>query len=301
VTALRARLARVWRRLRGQVWQTLNRPRLADPRPPADLVWFAIPLVSRRRAPDWARVEQDLSVTLASLLAQTEPRWTAVICGQDRPAGLPDDPRIRFQPVDIPDQFNDQLPKGRAMVADFVRHRAGRVSYYFKLDADDILHPGLVAHILSDDNGQGYLIDTGHALDAGALAATGVLRIARLAHGRGGRSAFFQHCGSCAAFWVDLSRDATFGWLLNARGNHAVIDTNMADFGFRLAPIPFPAAIYVLNHGNNMRQRKGGLDRKMAIFDRSPEPDPEGAKHAFRLDRLYGLTPPAPRPASGPR
>jgi hypothetical protein len=158
-----------------------------------------------------------------------------------------------------------------------------------------------VAHVLSDDNGQGYLIDKGLALDAGELAATGRVRLARLAPSRPGRTAFFQHCGSCAAFWVDQTRGAGFGWLLNARGNHAVIDTNMADFGFRLAPVPFPAAIYVLNHGNNMRQRKGGLDRKMAIFDRAPEPDADGVVRAFGLDRLYGLTPPAIPPASGPR
>lgn len=284
----------------------MNRHRLAVPRPPADLVWFAIPLVSRRRAPDWARVEQDLAVTLASLLAQTDPRWTAVICGQDPPSTLPDDPRIHFRRVAIADRFNDQRQKGRVMVSDFVRARQGRVSYYFKLDADDILHPGLVAHILRDDNGQGYLIDRGHALDAGHLAATGELRLARLERSvqhqfRIENVAFFQQCGSCAAFWTDLTRGANFAWLLKTRGNHVVIDRNMSDFGFVLAPVPFPAAIYVLNHGNNMRQRKGKLDRKMAMFDHVAEPDPDSVRRDFGLDRLYGLTRPAIPPASDPR
>ncbi|MCU0906811.1 MAG: glycosyltransferase family 2 protein [Rhodobacteraceae bacterium] len=279
----------------------MNRRRLTHPRAPADLVWFAIPLVSRRRAPDWPRVEQDLAVTLASLMAQTDPRWTAVICGQDRPSGLPDDPRIRFHRVDIADRFNDQLQKGRAMVAEFVRARRGTVGYYFKLDADDILHPGVVAHVLSDDNGQGYVLDSGYALDVGHLGATGHVRLARLGPRSPARTEFFRHCGSCAAFWVDLTQGADFAWLLNTRGNHAVIDVNMADFGFQLADVPFPAGIYVLNHGNNMRQRKGKLDGKLALFDRLGEPDPAAAIRAFGLDRLYGLTPPAIPPASGPR
>ena len=299
--ALRASLGRGWRRLRGRAWQALNRRRLAHPRPRADLVWFAVPLVSRRRAPEWPRVEADLAVTLASLLAQSDLRWTAVICGQDRPSTIPDDSRIRFQQVAIPDRFNDQLQKGRAMVAEFVQARRGHVGYYFKLDADDILHPGLVAHVLSDDNGQGYLIDKGGALDAGHLSTTGTFRLARLGPGQAGRTAFFQHCGSCAAFWTDLTRGADFAWLLNTRGNHAVIDTNLADFGFRLAPVPFAAAIYVLNHGNNMRQRKGKLDGKMAMFERLKEPDPAAVAAVFGLYRLYGLTPPETPPASNPR
>jgi len=192
------------------------------------------------------------------------------------------------------------------LVAEFVRDRHGHASYYFKLDADDILHPDLVGHILTDDNGQGYLIDRGYALDAGHLSTTGAFRLARLERAgqsrfNAERTAFYQQCGSCAAFWCDLTRGADFAWLLNTRGNHVVIDRNMADFGFELAPIPFAAAIYVLNHGNNMRQRKGKLDRKMAIFDRLPEPDSDAVCYAFGLNRLYPIRPPAIPPASGPR
>jgi hypothetical protein len=298
--AVKQWLARGLRRVRGWVWQALNRPRLTVPRPPADLVWFAIPLVSRRRAPDWGRIERDLAVTLAALLVQTDTRWTAVVCGQDRPATLPDDPRIRFHKVDIPDRFNDQRQKGRAMVAEFVRQRRSGVSYYVKLDADDILHPALVAYILGDDNGQGYLFDRGHALDAGHLDATGDLRLAQLAPEHPGR-AFHQQCGSCAAFWCDLTRGADFAALLNNRGNHIFLDRNLADFGFHLAPVPFPAGIYVLNHGNNMQARKGVIHHKLAMFDQLPEPDPLAVARDFGLYRLYGLTPPAIPPASGPR
>jgi hypothetical protein len=295
VTGIRESLRRSYRALRGQIWQRRNRARLAVPRPRAAVVHFAIPLISRRRANDWAQVGANLAVTLASLARQTDPRWRAVICGQDRPDTLPDDPRVTFLPCDISDRFNDQLEKGEALTRDLARRETG-AGYYFKLDADDILHPGLVAHILADDNGQGYLIDKGYILDRQHLAATGELRMAELVPPRRSH-AFFEQCGSCAAFWYDFSRGADFVSLLDKRGSHVELERNLRDFGFRIERVPFPAGIYVMNHGENMRARRGKLSKKMHFFDLAPVADPQRVATEFGIAAPAALSTEAARPA----
>ncbi|MGR3467003.1 MAG: glycosyltransferase family 2 protein, partial [Shimia sp.] len=56
-------------------------------------VLFCIPLIARTKVGDWARIEANLSRTLASLLRQSDPNWRAVVACHDVPT-LPNDPRI---------------------------------------------------------------------------------------------------------------------------------------------------------------------------------------------------------------
>lgn len=290
-SGLKVRLNRLWRQIRGSAWQWRNRSRLAAAHQPAQVVWFAMPLISRRRAADWDGVEERLSVTLASLMAQDDPRWHLTICGQDRPSVIPDDPRIRFLKAEISDRFNDQREKGELMTRDLAARGTG-AGYYFKLDADDILHPGLVGFLLKDDNRRGYLIDKGYILDAGHLEETGDLRLAPLfprSPEQPDTQPFYETCGSCAAFWFDLTTGADWVALLDKRGSHHQLETNLADFGFAMQRVPFPAAIYVTNHGNNMRERRGKIDYMISLVDAGALPDPAPVAESFRLRALPGF------------
>lgn len=108
---------------------------------------FAIPLVGRAAAADFALVEALLSLTLRSVLAQTDPDFAVLVLGHDRPSALPDDPRVRFVAADWPcapqDPANDDA--GRK------RHRLGRLAaargagFLMLLDADDLVSRDLVA------------------------------------------------------------------------------------------------------------------------------------------------------------
>ncbi|WP_116131652.1 glycosyltransferase family 2 protein [Tropicimonas sp. IMCC34043] len=258
--------------------------------PPSDRpqMFFAVPLVSRRRAGDWGMVEANLARTLASFRAQSRGDWQAVVCGQDRPdAGLFDD-RVSFLPFDGSDKFYD---KGDKRVA-LLRHISRTVAadgYYMQFDADDILHPRFVEHVLSDDNGRGYLIDTGYMAD---LAAGLFARLAPKSPDAASNIPFNRYCGSSNAIRVDFRAGARgSAKLLTKLRAHGRIPAQMAAHGLAMDPVPFAAAIYLVNHGENMVERRGNLGGKLDYMQRHLVPEAEVAaiRRDFGLDSLPGV------------
>ncbi len=249
------------RRLAAWLWRKTTR---LDPPSDDPLVVFAIPLISKRRAPDWAQVDRNLAATLGSLLRQEDGGWIALICGQDRPDGLPEDPRIRFLTATVGDKFYDKGDKRRQLIAHTARH-IRRDGYYVQCDADDILHPALVRHIRRDNNGAGYFIDQGYFVDAG----TG--RCARLGPDR---RPFHLSCGSSTAPRFDFRRHRRFRALLNTHRSHTKIVHIMALYGFAMTPVPFRAGLYMVGHGQNMIERRGKLERRLQYLDEAEVTDP---------------------------
>lgn len=262
-----------WRRTRslvraelaGRAWRLLNRPR---PLAKDAVVTFAIPLIGRASAGDWDKVSDRLAATISSLLRQSDPRWEAIVCGQDRPEGLAGDPRVKFlrypQPA-RPGTVTDKYDKIPFILAGLSRDPP-RDGYLFFLDADDLLHPGLVAHMLTAGEPGGYLIESGYMLDA----ATGEMgRLEPPGAGHASTAPFHEHCGSCSAIRIDRAR--WYGWTLpiTRKGQHQWQRRNLRSFGLHLAPVPFPAAIYVVNHGENTRQRRGKMSAKMGYLARN--------------------------------
>ena len=249
------------RRLNAWIWRQTTP---LDPPSDAPLVVFAIPLISRRRAPDWSRVEANLAATLGSIVQQTNPNWIALVCGQNRPEGLPDDDRIQFLTSTVGDKFYDKGDKRRQLLAHTARH-IRRDGYYFQCDADDILHPKLVDHICTDNNGAGYYIDQGYFVDAG----TG--RCATLGPDR---RPFHLSCGSSTAARFDFRRHRRFEKLLKTHRSHTKIVKIMRLYGFPMTPVPFRAGLYMVNHGQNMIERRGKLDARLGYLDEAEVTDP---------------------------
>jgi hypothetical protein len=225
-------------------------------------VIFLIPLISRNRSTSWGRVDENLALTLKSLIAQSNPNWEAWICGQDAPPCVSIDPRIRFIKYSEniqPDQISDKGPKMKLLRQRLFEAPPGD-GYLFYLDADDILHPELVDYFLTRADESGYIIQSGYIMNY----STGVLgeygrKTAR--HWR--RRPFFLHCGSCSAIRVDRRSGRSFEAVLEERGKHGQQRERLAYFGLELAEVPFPAAIYMVNHGENLRMRRGKLDAKL--------------------------------------
>ena len=124
-------------------------------------VFFVIPLISRARAADWDQVINNLADTVGSLRAQTSPAWQALICCQDRPEGITFDDQVRFVEFTTPAKPRDgkKLNLDKAPKKDLATQRIAESydgdGYLFMLDADDILHPELVEHVVTDNNGTG--------------------------------------------------------------------------------------------------------------------------------------------------
>ncbi|MEL6206596.1 MAG: glycosyltransferase family 2 protein [Pseudomonadota bacterium] len=266
-------------RMSGAIW----RWRLREELPSGEsLVVFAIPLVSRARATDWDVVSANLARTIASLRAQTSDRWVAFVCGQDEPEGVEFDEQVGFVPYRGRAKFYDKGDKRVALIGHTLRRLAGRDGYYAQWDADDLLHPGAVAHVLGDNNGRGYLVETGIMADLSAG------RFAWLAPPTPERETrvFWRVCGSCSFVRFDF-RTQPRHWkkLLSRLSSHLRISAWMERFGLPLDPFPFPAAIYTFSHGENMSSRRGRTERRNAYIDAFPlsESEREAVAEAFNL------------------
>ncbi|SFR04258.1 glycosyltransferase family A protein [Poseidonocella sedimentorum] len=248
-------------RLHGWLWQKTT-PRAAPSEDPHLLL--AIPLVSRARAPDWQMVEHNLAQTIESFRRQTDGNWRAWVCGQDRPEAVDLDPRVSFTRSSVSDQFYDKGHKRRQLIDHISRTYRGD-GYYMQFDADDLLHPEFTAFVRGDHNGRGYLISEGYIVHA----ETG--EIARLAPPE---RRFFRICGSSSAVYVDFRAHRRYRAFLNRHRSHTKIEKVSAHFGVTFDPVPFPAACYMIGHGQNMVERRGKMDNKIGLLDRYAVEDP---------------------------
>ncbi len=239
------------------------------PEPPSadPLVVFAAPLMSRTFADDWGVVSRAVARSVASLRAQSDPNWRLLVCSQDRPDGIDFDDRVRFLPFDEVMEGFDKKPKVECLCRALPGEMPGD-GYLFAFDADDVVHPDLVGWMRRDHNGRGYWLRDGYMIDAqtGAVGRLGPRRPWTPL-----RRPFIAQCGSSAAIYVDFRTDRGFEHVARRfyRPGHREFRENAAAQGLPLARVPFPAALYVMNTGENMRHKRGKLDRKLGQLDRS--------------------------------
>ncbi|MBC7140335.1 MAG: glycosyltransferase family 2 protein [Defluviimonas sp.] len=249
------------------------------PRPDPLILWL-IPMVGRANAGDWNRACALLAETLASLEAAHYRNWRVLLCSQDRPEGFVEGPRHAFvqaPPQDMAKGLSDQSVKAR-LLARHAARTCREFAYVSHLDADDLVHPDLPGWIAADNNGCGYLVDKGFMLDAQSG------RIARMGTAPG-ESPFWKHCGSCGYFAVDFGRQKFPAFHLRLIGKgHLNYAPRSRRLGRPLAPVPFPAMIYLVNHGENIQTRRG--HDKMVYLARCEVTDPE---EAARIYAAFGL------------
>lgn len=241
----------------------LTRRGLLVAAPSAPDVVFILPLVGKHHVGDWAAVEARLSETLASFTAQTDGRWRALICGQDAPR-LPGDPRIAFLPFTEAVEGNDKWRKLAALCR-ALPTQGPQDGYVMPFDADDLLAPGAVAEMLERRAPGGYLVEDGWLMDAGRGTFA---RAAPRSLARPGQKPFWKLCGSCAAFRCTRDPgDAAFLEALTGH-EHRMFPYLAALAGRTLTPLRAPAALYILNHGENFGARRGRVSFKARFVER---------------------------------
>lgn len=240
-------------------------------------------------------MQRNLVRTIASIRNQTSDRWVVYICGQTRPERIEFDEKVRFVkfnkiklPILEKGVFGyDQGDKRVMLIDTALRNHSGEDGYYARWDGDDLVHPEAVAYIHSDNNGRGYLVERGIMadLDEGHFGQLGDPAIPN-------SKPFWRLCGSSSFVRFDFrSQPKLWREQLMRHSSHKGLVKWMEASGLPLTPIPFDAAIYSYNNGENMSTRKGSGQRGKHIKDNQLMPDAVAqVRETFDLDRILALS-----------
>lgn len=228
------------------------------------LLTFIIPVRHQDNAADWSVLKANLTQTIASISAQRDPDWRAVIVA-NHGADLPELPeRFGVAWVDFPpnqlhafgsgsrdavlDAF--RFDKGRRVLAGMLSARDS--DYFMIVDDDDFVSAGLVEHVRSYRGGYGWAITRGWVWNQGGSLM--------LQH-----EAFNRVCGSCLIVRADLyalpdsfeqfSRE----FVMSMLGSHNGVVKRFAELGTPLEPLPFRGAVYRVGHAGSHSQTPGIL------------------------------------------
>jgi hypothetical protein len=274
--------------------------------PDEPLLTIAIPLPPVGDAAEWGHVGRMLSATLRSIYAQTDAAFRIVICGERMPPiDVVPDFRLEYLAagsIDVRDcntANEDKIRKLGTIALRSVRRGGG---YFMPLDMDDFISVATVAFIRANPDPNGYLVDQGYALDA----ATNM--IAPLPDQRYHKGPFHLICGSSAIVRLtpgDLIRragGATSRFQRLFAAGHMSVAREATAEGRPLRPLPFQAAVYVLNHGLNLSLRREAEDpdfgrrrrRMITAINQNGVASTEVADQFHLPARYPVLDPPAP-------
>lgn len=234
--------------------------------------YFGIPLRARACSQDWSLVCRNLERTLAALANQRCRDFAVLICCHEQPEIdtfgldvafiLADSPPPPL--VDEKGEPGNDKPLKKRMLGMALTQRVNAPFYYMQLDADDLVHPELVAATLRDDNRRGYLIDKGFMLDG----SSGRFGVCDPDH-----SPFWQQCGSCAVVYftpedlpVKLKDNQCYFTKFQRHREYADI---AAQHGRPLTAFEDYMGVYIVNHGeNDVSVYRGKLEAKPSYVRR---------------------------------
>jgi hypothetical protein len=211
-------------------------------------ILFCIPLIGQRAAKDWRRVCKLLEQTLASILVQPGNIFVLIACNEIPQTRFNGNPRVRYLQLegDVPktiDEMRRDRTKKRNRLSDEVAHLGG--GYAVRMDADDLVSNRLTRYIMEDNNRNGYYFKTGYTYNA----KNGALKLSK---------AFNKLCGTCGVIYISPDElEKGKGALKVLQGGHVTFAERAEQIGKPLSPVPFPAAVYVNNTGESIRDRIG--------------------------------------------
>jgi glycosyltransferase involved in cell wall biosynthesis len=226
------------------------------------LVTFAIPVRRPVSTVDREHLDRILTLTLRSIFAQTDGDFRVLAAMAHQP-DLPDFVDERFQVLDVggwfPSNWHDaNIEAGHRRHALTVRFAALGGGYLMLCDCDDFISKNLVAHVRRTMHPNGYKMHDGYIFDATANTIAPYPTLTS-------PGTFHEFCGSSSLLKLTPSEildhdadgrnffDRAYG------GWHHKVVARMQEMGRPLSKIPFPAAAYLRNSGNNLSLFADGL------------------------------------------
>lgn len=217
---------------------------------------FGIPVLPRACAQDWSLVERLLSLTLASVFAQTDPGFRVLIVGHERPSVDLADPRVQFLQADWPVEAIQPDNRDRGRKAHMINRRVVESGggLLMLLDADDWVDRRLVATSRSQIGPElvGGVIQSGYAVDFSSGRAA-VIPQARIFD-----DAFHRICGSSSVIRIQPnSADPVYANPYELLHEHHRLPETSALHGAEVMELNTVAGGYLINTSENHSELHG--------------------------------------------
>jgi hypothetical protein len=217
------------------------------------LITFVIPVRHQSNSKNWALLKANLTQTIASISAQANTNWKAIIVANEG-ADLPSVPdgfeivRVDFPPNNMHEQqgqdkeaFYDafRIDKGRRVLKGMLHVRD--TAFYMIVDDDDFVSNSLVSYVAQNQNANGWKINDGYVWGDGG-------KLLYIHHD------FANYCGTSLIIRSDLYslpdsfQAASDEYIKTMLGSHVKISKILADKGAPLASLPFLGAVYRIGH-----------------------------------------------------
>jgi hypothetical protein len=232
---------------------------------------FAISLQSQVVSKRWDEVERNLHYTLRSAQASRSVNPVIIIACHEAPdLGDCGGKNVHMVPVPFPPELDvlqriaDKMRKRMFTGAWLKANLPCEGIYMMFLDADDLVHKDLAAHILEHDNRRSYLIDKGYRYDC----SSGLMDRRSSEFYRVSASSFIGYftMEDLPSTWND--RDAPLGRFDVYPYGHGEYGAIAAQMGKCPDMVPFHAVTYLMNHGESLRLWKtNGKFRHLSVGD----------------------------------
>jgi hypothetical protein len=216
---------------------------------------FVVPLKSAAVSKSWNQVTRLVERTLRSACAQTSPEFRVIVVCHEEPEIGFEDQRLEFLRVGFPPPGQDLdgriRDKNRKVLAGLRRALTCQPTHVMLLDADDCVSNRLAAYVAQHPAANGWYIAKGcfwrEGLDTVHVE----------------RRRFHKWCGSSHILrpeFLELPAPPADDWHFR----HSQVVHQMRARGTPLEPLPFPGAVYLISHGENM------FDYASILWPRNP-------------------------------
>lgn len=240
------------------------------------MLLFLIPLKSSKVSNSWENTCLLLERSLRSICAQTHADFKVLVVCHEKPQLAFQHAAIEFLSVDFPRpkpvDYNEAFPmrepnrdKHKKVLFGLLHAQTLGPSHVVLMDADDLVSQQLVAFVGQNETSPGWYIEQGFEYCEGSEKLVFI------------KDRFYGKCGSSHIVRFDLlekiAQNTSIDTVDHRFLHHQDVRRLVEEQGAALAPLPFPGAVYVTNHGDNvwasqgiLRQRYAQTPLKVAAF-----------------------------------
>jgi hypothetical protein len=232
------------------------------------MVTFLTSIRHPHNSNNFAKVESLFEMSLRSVCSQTDPNFRVVVVANDIPRINFTDSRVSYHIVDFPcpdPQRSSAVSmnalardKGTKLLAGMLTARESKPDYFAIFDADDLVSRRIAQYCNTHTSEAGWYIDSGYVVNSRLWTTQR-------------KSGLFRYCGSTLvpnasqllrlaniddSVSTVISQDqiirlASPRFVDHVIGNHKYMIGYFASHGLRMRPLPFRAACWMLETGEN--------------------------------------------------